>query len=186
MRARAAARRAAVGLAAVVAVLLPGTPVWAHTALVSADPAKDATLARAPSAVTLVFSQSLNPDFTTIVVSDASRRRVPAAPPSIKDGAGTVALSGALTNGAYTVAYRVVSTDGHTVQGSYVFTVADPAQPAAVAPSVAAAAPPAPADRGRPALVLAGLAALAVVLAAAAWWLVMRRRAAAGRPPTPA
>ncbi|GAA0459397.1 hypothetical protein Aca07nite_58880 [Actinoplanes capillaceus] len=125
-------RRLLVAVAAVLAVLAPGTPAWAHVQLVSADPAKGATLTAAPKAVTLEFSQRLNADFTTIVVSDAARQRVAATPATVDDNRGTVTFTAALGNGTYTVAYRVVSADGHTVQGSYPFTLADPGLPAAV------------------------------------------------------
>jgi copper resistance protein C len=183
-----------VALVALAAVLLPGAPAWAHTALVSSAPAKDAALTEAPTTVRLTFSQRLNPDFTTIVVSDAAKHRIPAAPPVIDQATGTVTLSEALTNGSYTVAYRVVSSDGHTVQGSYTFTVADPTQPSATASpapaspapatapatSAAAALPPPDTDSGgMPTGVLIGLGSAGLLLAATALYLYFsgRRRA---------
>ncbi|MGX6607738.1 copper resistance CopC family protein [Micromonosporaceae bacterium Da 78-11] len=174
-------------MAAVLAVLLPGTPAWAHAQLVSADPAKDAALAKAPAAVTLTFSERLNPDFTTIVISDAAKQRVPASTPTIDAVAGSVKLAQPLPNGAYLVAYRVVSVDGHTVQGSYAFTVNDPVQPAAPPPpasavAVADAAPPATSD-GIPTGVLIGLGAAGVLLAVVAAYLFLSaRRRTTGQP----
>ena len=169
--------------AALLAVLLPGTPAWAHTALVSSDPAEDTSLSRAPTAVTLVFSQHLNPGFTTIVLSDAASQRIPASAPAVDDAKGTITVARPLGNGVYTVAYRVVSNDGHTVQGAYTFTVADPAPPAAGAASTAAQpaeAAAGPADSGAvPAVVPIGLAAAGLLLAALAayFYLSSRRRA---------
>jgi hypothetical protein len=181
-------RRLLLVVAAVLVVLAPSAPAWAHAQLVSADPAKDATVAKAPTTVTLVFSEQLNPDFTTIVVSDSARQRIPAGDPVVQGVNGTLTLSQALGNGAYTVAYRVVSNDGHTVQGSYTFTVADPALPAAAAvvPSASAlheaAAPPA-GSGGIPTGVLIGLAALGVVLAGlAAYFYVSGRRRTTASP----
>jgi methionine-rich copper-binding protein CopC len=172
-------RKALAALAAVVIVLLPAAPAWAHAQLVSADPAEDASLARAPASVTLTFSERLNPEFTTIVVSDAARQRIPAAAPTVDAGKGTVSLTQPLSNGAYTVAYRVVSVDGHTVQGSYPFTVADPARPAAAAASQPAVAR---ADRstGISTPVLIGLGSFGVlcVLVVAYLYVSGRRRAA--------
>jgi copper resistance protein C len=168
-------------VAALLAVLLPGTPAWAHTALVSSDPAEDATLTRAPTAVTLVFSQRLNPDFTTIVLSDATAQRIPASKPAIDDVNGTITIGQPLGNGAYTVAYRVVSLDGHTVQGAYTFTVADPALPATTAERAAVTPPPDP--DGIPTPILIGLAVAGVLLAALAayFYLTGRRRTAKGK-----
>jgi len=178
-------RKLLLALGVVLAVLLPGTPAWAHAQLVSSDPVKDAALAKAPTSVALVFSERLNPDFTTIVVSDAAGRRVPASTPAVDAVTGTVTLSQPLGNGVHTVAYRVVSVDGHTVQGSYTFTVTDPALPAAVpassAPGTAAASPAG--SGGIPAAVLIGLGAGGAVLALiAAFLFVTARRRAAVQP----
>jgi methionine-rich copper-binding protein CopC len=177
-------RRLLLAAVALVAVLAPGSPAWAHTSLVSADPPRNATLTRAPAAVRLAFSQRLNPDFTTIVVTDAAKQRIPAGAPVVETVQGTVTFTRPLGNGAYTVAYRVVSADGHTVQGSYPFTVADPTLPAAAAagPSAAGAAPPADTG-GIPAGLVITLVAVGVVLAASAAYLyVSGRRRAAVRP----
>lgn len=168
-------RKALVALAAMLAVLVPGAPAWAHARLLSADPAKDATLAKAPTTVTLTFSARLNPDFATIVVSDAAGRRIPASAPAVDAGVATVTLTPPLTNGLHTVAYRVVSVDGHTVQGSYPVTLADPALPAAGA-SAPTAAPPADSG-GIPTGLLIAPAALGVI--ALLGYVVGRRRAAA-------
>ena len=129
--------------------------------------------------VTLVFSEVLDPEFTTIVVSDAARRPIPASVPAIDTATGTVTLHRPLSNGTYLVGYRVVSVDGHTVPGSYVFTVADPAlPPATTAEGRAAAAPPG--GGGVPAGVLIGLGAAGVVLTLTAIGFVVsgRRRVA--------
>ncbi|MEU4564483.1 copper resistance protein CopC [Actinoplanes sp. NPDC023936] len=113
-------------LAAMLAVLLPGVPAWAHNALTDASPAKNATLAEAPSSVKLKFLQKLDPDYTVISVTDAGKQKVPTSEPKIDGATGSVTFDEPLTNGVYTVAYQVVSTDGHTVKGSYTFTLDDP------------------------------------------------------------
>ncbi|WP_433493470.1 copper resistance CopC family protein [Micromonospora sp. CA-248089] len=129
-------------LAAVLTTMLlvPATPAAAHNSLQEATPARDARLTAAPTQVTLRFMQGLNPSFTTITVSDAGQRKVPTSAPAVDGATGTVTIDEPLGNGTYTVAYRVVSRDGHPVQGSYRFTVADPAAPAPSAP-VSPAAP---------------------------------------------
>ncbi|MCZ7428921.1 copper resistance protein CopC [Micromonospora sp. WMMA1949] len=132
-------------LAAVLTTMLlvPATPAAAHNSLQEATPARDARLTSAPTQVTLRFMQGLNPSFTTITVSDAGQRKVPTSAPAVNGATGTVTIDEPLGNGTYTVAYRVVSRDGHPVQGSYRFTVADPAAPGPSAP-----VSPAPASTG--------------------------------------
>lgn len=161
-------RRLLVAVAVPAAVVLAtGAPAWAHNQLAGSDPAAGATLPAAPRTVTLRFTQQLSPDFTTIAVSDAARRRVPTSAPAISSGTGAVTIDGAMNNGVYTVAFRTVSVDGHTVQGSYTFTVADPARPAAAPP----AAIEEPAEGGGTAgPALAALGAVGAVLAALAVW----------------
>ncbi|MFI1994813.1 copper resistance protein CopC [Actinoplanes sp. NPDC020271] len=165
-----------------LALLVPAAPVSAHTQLLGADPAKDAVLTSAPSTVTLRFSERLNPDFTTIVVSDTARQPVPAARPAVDGGAGTITLGQALVNGVYTVAYRVVSSDGHTVQGSYTFTVADPSLPAAAAPASTALPAAGTTGSGRLALIVAATAGLLLIAVAVYWYA---RRSARPRADAP-
>ncbi|MFI8803631.1 copper resistance protein CopC [Micromonospora chalcea] len=127
-------------------LLVPATPAAAHNSLQEATPARDARLTTAPTQVTLRFLQRLNPAFTTITLRDSTDRQVPASAPAVDGATGTVTIEEPLANGTYTVAYRVVSRDGHPVQGSYRFTVADPAAPPAAAPSPATPSPAASAD----------------------------------------
>ncbi|GAA0486232.1 hypothetical protein Ade02nite_09960 [Paractinoplanes deccanensis] len=166
-------RRLLLTLAVVAAVLLPGAPAWAHNQLSSASPAAGSTVAASPSTVTLRFLETLKPDFTTIVVSDSARAKVPSSAPALRGNTGVVTLTSPLANGVYTVAYRTVSVDGHSVQGSYTFIVDDPAKPAAL---VAAAPASAGGDGGVPFGVLIGVGAAGVLLAAAAVAFGLRRR----------
>ncbi|MFC8848032.1 MULTISPECIES: copper resistance protein CopC [unclassified Micromonospora] len=176
--------RTASALAAVLTVLLlaPASPAAAHNSLLAATPAQDARLTAAPTAVTLRFLERLNPEFTTIVLSDAGRQKVPTGAPAVDGAAGTVTIDQPLANGTYTVAYRVVSTDGHPVQGSYRFTVDDPAAPAASTAAAGTAAPASPVsaagatDDGPSVALLAAGAAVVVAVAGAAVLLFRRRR----------
>jgi copper resistance protein C len=172
-------RRLLLATAAILAVLLPGTPAWAHNALIGSAPAPDATLANAPTGVALEFREHLNPKFTTIVVFDAARQPVPATAPAIVGARGTVTLNGPLGNGRYTVAYRIVSVDGHAAQGAYTFTVADPAQPAAPASQPAGTA-----AAGGGFTIGVGGAVLALAGLAGCLWLItvlLGRRRRSGR-----
>ncbi|WP_412099961.1 copper resistance protein CopC [Micromonospora ureilytica] len=177
-----AVRLGAAALAVLVAVLIPASPAWAHNSLKTATPARDATVPSAPTEVTLEFMQRLDPTFTTIVLSDAAKRRLPTGEPVVTGAKSTVQVTDTLPNGTYTVAYRVVSADGHPVQGSYPFTVADPTSSAAPvanvsasasAPSAAAAVEP---DGGPNAGVLVAGAALVLLVLATAG-LLWRRAA---------
>ncbi|MFG2101149.1 copper resistance protein CopC [Micromonospora echinaurantiaca] len=179
-------------LAAVAMLLVPAAPAAAHNTLKAATPARDARLTTAPTRITLEFMQKLDPAFTTIALSDAAQRAIPASEPAVTGATGTVTIDEPLANGTYTVAYRVVSADGHPVQGSYRFTVADPTAtasapastptttgaPAAGPSSASPAAAFDDADTGPGALALVGGAILLAALAVGAGFLRRRRRAA--------
>ncbi|MGC5032859.1 copper resistance CopC family protein [Micromonospora sp. DT229] len=122
-------------LAATALLVAPATPAHAHNVLRKATPAQDAELTKAPKKITLDFLQKLNPAFTTITLSDADKQPVATSEPEVEGTKGTVTIDSTLPNGVYTVAYRVVSSDGHPVQGSYKFTVADPSATAEPSPS---------------------------------------------------
>ncbi|MFI5889982.1 copper resistance protein CopC [Actinoplanes sp. NPDC051513] len=116
--------RSLAAAAAALVVLLPGTPAWAHNSLVDSSPAANAHLSASPKQVTLRFLQRLSPAGTVIVLADAARRRVPTSAPAVAGATGAVTIARKLASGAYTVAYRVASRDGHVVRGWYGFTVA--------------------------------------------------------------
>ncbi|MCG5449420.1 copper resistance CopC family protein [Micromonospora hortensis] len=178
-----AVRLGAAVLAVLVAVLIPAGPAWAHNSLKTATPARDATVQSAPTEVTLEFMQRLDPAFTTIVLTDAGKRKLPIGEPVVTGAKSTVQVTDTLPNGTYTVAYRVVSVDGHPVQGSYPFTVADPTSSAAPVSNVSASvpAPSAAAAKsgGGPSagvLVAAAALALLVLVTAGLLWRRAARR----------
>ncbi|WP_229402716.1 copper resistance CopC family protein [Micromonospora okii] len=189
MRTRARSTVAGLLAAALSAVVLlvPASPAAAHNSLTSATPAEGARLTTPPKQITLDFVEKLNPAFTTIALSDTAQQEVATGETVVTDARGTVAIDQALGNGTYTVAYRVVSVDGHPVQGSYRFTVADPAAgtgaPATTAPAdVPSAGPTGPtaaapgSDDGPGSLVLVGGGiVLALIIAAGAVALTRRR-----------
>ncbi|MGK5671343.1 copper resistance CopC family protein [Micromonospora sp. URMC 106] len=184
----------AAALAAVALLLVPAAPAAAHNTLRSASPAKEARLATAPTRVTLTFLQKLDPAFTTVALTDAAQERVPTGEPVVTGTTATATIDRPLADGTYTVAYRVVSPDGHPVQGSYRFTVAGPSAsagaavtapssaPAALDPSTTSADPAVASGSrnggaGTPVLVMAA-GVLAVVVGGVAI-LLRRRRASA-------
>jgi methionine-rich copper-binding protein CopC len=129
---------AATLVAAFLAVLVPG-PAWAHNSLTKAEPGRNATLDRAPAGVRLTFLQKVDPEALTITVTDAAQRAVSTGPAGADGRTGSIDFTEPPGNGVYTVTYRVVSLDGHPVQGSYRFTVDDPT--ATPAPSAAPVSP---------------------------------------------
>lgn len=187
-----ASTRLAVALCvALVVLLLPASRAWAHNALRESTPAQGSQSASAPAQVELVFAERLDPKFTTVAVTGTGGTTVTAGKPAVAGTRATQPLTAGLAAGSYTVAYRVVSVDGHPVQGSFTFTITAPpgAAPASAAPtsapapaSTSAASSPSPVAVGnlidggaRTALIVAAVALVAAGLALLLW------RARAGR-----
>ncbi|MEV4626159.1 copper resistance CopC family protein [Micromonospora sp. NPDC049523] len=126
----------AVACATVLAAM--PAPAWAHNELRASNPAKGAQLASAPAQVVLDFAERLNPKFTTVAVTDKAGAVVGAGQPEVSGPRAVQRLRQPLDAGDYTVAYRVVSVDGHPVSGKLTFTVTAP--PPASAPATPSAA----------------------------------------------
>lgn len=131
---RTSLRAAVVVTSVLFAVLLGAPSAQAHSDLESASPAVDGTVEEAPGALELTFTDGVQPGFAQIAVLDPSGTDVTDAEPTVQGDVVTqpVSMGG---GGAYGVSYRIVSADGHTIQGTYGFTftpaavTADPADP---------------------------------------------------------
>jgi len=119
--------RVLAGLAFVL-ILVTALPLnaSAHAALVKSSPARGTTLLQHPQRVELVFSERLEPAYSTVEVVDAANQKVYLQDRSLSTADSrrlTVSLP-PLTAGKYTVRFRVLSVDGHVVQSEFPFTIA--------------------------------------------------------------
>ncbi len=115
----------------------------AHTALVSSDPAEGATVTTVPATVTLSFSEDINPAFATVVINGSDGRNWVTEAAQVAGFQVRVAMQPDAPAGAdYTVAYRVVSADGHPVSGSFTFTIASAPNAVQTSPPSTTAASP--------------------------------------------
>ncbi|MBX6383447.1 MAG: copper resistance protein CopC [Microbispora sp.] len=140
--------------AAIVAALLlcagPALPAQAHTSLKSSDPQKNAQV-KTLEKVTLEFADSVQ--FPVVVVRGEDGKRYEKGAPVVDGPKVTEAVAGPVPPGRYTIAWRVVSPDGHPLEGEIPFTVVgdqslgtatSAAAPDGAASAPAAAAAPAP------------------------------------------
>ncbi len=117
-------RRAIVSvLLAVVAVLLLAAPGSAHAELVQTTPANGQRLETAPAQVTLAFSESVNLLEDGISLLDSHGATVSTPDPSVDGHTVTWPMPKHLRNGPYVVTWRVISADGHPVEGAFSFGV---------------------------------------------------------------
>ena len=128
------AARLAVGLAAMVLVLVAGTGVAsAHASLVSTTPADGQSVPTAPQIVSASFSESISADVGGLTVRNTDGDRVDEGNSSISANTLQVTVPTDLPEGTYIATYRVLSADGHPVSGSWLFGVGTaPVDPSAI------------------------------------------------------
>jgi len=119
---RTFSKRAALALAVVAAPMAAS----AHTHMVSANPAPNATVPAAPKDLQLNFSEAVLPKLSTVQLAQVGGAAVhtgdAVVDPKNKKHV-SVPLHGDLAPGAYKVSWSVVSADSHKMKGDYTFTV---------------------------------------------------------------
>jgi copper transport protein len=116
----------------VLAALLAGirvAPVSAHSVLVRSDPAANAKLPQAPKAISMYFSEPLEPKFSSAKVVDTNGAGHDEGDSRVDAGNSTHMTLDVkpLQPGFYSVLWTTVSkVDGHKLEGSYPFIVLNP------------------------------------------------------------
>ena len=191
---RALGRVLTAAVLAAVALVPAAGAASAHDRLVDSSPSSDQRLDAAPAEIRLDYSDDIMDVGAAVIVADQDGADWATGEPVLDGPTVTVPVDPALPDGAYTVRWRVVSSDGHAISGAIPFTVGDAAAvsaPTATAEPTAAVDPTAadptavdstavdPTEAASPlrtVLIALGGAAVAVGLYALVLWL--RRRAA--------
>lgn len=132
----------------------PVSTAAAHEQLLRADPAAGATVVGPVAVIRLTFSDAISPGFAaaTFAVDDQAARPVSVT----VDGATLTVLPpdpAPATRQRWTLAYRVVSSDGHPIVDQLSFTVTPGGHPTGADASAVGSppAPPAPSPATQPA-----------------------------------
>ena len=112
-------------LAGLLLVVLVPTTVAAHAVLVKSSPARRAVVASPPPRVELVFNERLEPAYSTVSVWTGENRRIDDGKVVIgpEDPRRLTVGMPAVQAGTDTVKFRVLSVDGHIVEGTFPFEV---------------------------------------------------------------
>ena len=164
MRGGSGLRRAVVVvLLAAAAMVGAAGPAFAHSQLVGSDPPDGTSLDAAPTQVALTFNEDMPAGFDVVTVIGPDGKAWQNGQVTTNGPTVSVPVAPLGPAGRYQVGYRVVSGDGHPVEGSTSFTLtkAGPGTP----PAQAAPAAGEPSDGGSP--VWPWIAAAAVAVAAA-------------------
>lgn len=114
------------------ALLLVGGPASAHDQLLSSDPKDGATLDEHPASIALTFSSTPLDTGIEIVVAGPDGATARGQDIQVDDAVVTAQLVDDLPPGKYDVAWHVVSSDGHPIDGEFSYEVEGVAEPTSV------------------------------------------------------
>ena len=145
-------------LGVLIALIVPAGLATAHsTTVTSSDPGDGAILAHSPAQVKAAFADELVTKSSTMIVLDADGKQVSEGQGKVDlndpDHASMLALLPApLPDGAYTVRWHALLTDGDTTDGAFKFAIRVGAPPELATPPATAqpTATPTPAPTSRP------------------------------------
>lgn len=157
--------RAARCLFLLLALALSPTVAFAHAKLIRSQPKANSTSEQAPRLVELWFNEELEPGFNTIEVTDQQGKRLDRGEVTLAEGGKKAQVElQELSAGTYTVVWKALSTDEHTIRGRFTFKVMASAPAAAVSTPAPAETPGTPPQEAQPAAteMSEGSAAMAV------------------------
>ena len=100
--------------------------VFAHAILEKASPAPNSQVKGPPKEIVLTFNERMEGEFYSIKVFNADGDIVTESETQLSiDQKQLSQVLPSLSDGTYTVSYRVLSADGHPIEGSYVFTTGE-------------------------------------------------------------
>ncbi|HEX7530677.1 MAG TPA: copper resistance protein CopC [Pyrinomonadaceae bacterium] len=107
-----------------VAVLLSHSSAFGHARLVQSQPEANSTSKQAPKSVELWFSEELESTVSTIIVTDQNGKHVDKNNVTLAEGNKKLQIDlEDLGSGTYTVEWKALSTDQHTMKGKFTFNV---------------------------------------------------------------
>lgn len=109
------------------------TAASAHAELTGSNPVADSVIGMLPPSVELTFGEPLmvvagSEAANQVTVTNADGKRIDKKTTTVTDRVASVELDTAAGDGKYTVAYRVVSEDGHPIDGKFQFEVSEAAR----------------------------------------------------------
>lgn len=123
-----------------------GGVAQAHSELVSTSPADGAVLDAPPTEVSFTYNEDLLPDFVKFVALDEQGATAELPVTSVEGPTAVVSWPETLPAGAWSIEYRVVSQDGHPINGAISFSYAGTSPSPATSSAVPTSAAPSPAS----------------------------------------
>ena len=182
--------KALAAVAIAISGLLPSQAAFAHAELEASNPEANSVIGSAPGVVSLTFGEKLmvmtgEVAANQVQVTDAGNARVDNGDYQVTGEVLTVSLKPDLADDTYKVTYRVVSEDGHPIEGVLEFDVNAMARSGEATPMAIDDQSPMPvlydapaADAPNGAAIGAGVAVGAVLVGGGMFFLFRRIRGA--------
>lgn len=107
----------------VLATCVGVAPASAHDELLDASPRAGASVSTPPTEVRLVFDEAVLPELSVVRVLAPDGQNLSLGAATVSGTVVTQRTSAAGPAGTYRLAFRVVSGDGHPVEGGWTFSV---------------------------------------------------------------
>lgn len=110
---------------AVLAILGAATPAAAHNSLIGSTPLDGSSVASGPTQIELKFDQPVQSGqgFNSVAVIGPNNDHWEGGPAQVDSNVVTAPVRELGPAGTYTVGYRILSADGHSVSGELKFTL---------------------------------------------------------------
>ncbi|WP_162891096.1 copper resistance CopC family protein [Aeromicrobium sp. A1-2] len=105
------------------------SPASAHSSLVRSSPAEGAVLPTAPRSITLEFNEKVSKIAPAIVLRNDAEAVISSRPPTVGRTTISSTVPTGLPDGSYSIVWRVVSDDGHPIQGVIRFVIGHASDP---------------------------------------------------------
>jgi copper transport protein len=130
-------------LVSIILLAFSTSTALAHANLSRSDPAANASLDTAPVEIRLWFTEPLEAEFSRFMLIDSSGAMIqtPESQVDTSDPTQLLMRPGELAEGLYTVSWRVLSTDGHTTEGSFAFGIGVAVAARVTPPTISEAVP---------------------------------------------
>jgi methionine-rich copper-binding protein CopC len=121
-------------------LLLPGAAL-AHSRLEQSVPAADSVLDNSPSVIEMTFNTKIE-KLSSFKLLDENGEQVETERTEVDNDTLSGKVKEPLGNGTYTVDWTIIGADGHTINGSYAFTVNAAVQEETATPEAAPSSEP--------------------------------------------
>jgi methionine-rich copper-binding protein CopC len=158
-------------------LMLPAIAAHAHATLQSSDPANGSVVADVPAQIGLTFDHTPLALGSVIRVEDATGTDRADGPVAVVDNHVTQAIKAGAPESQYTVTWRVASSDGHAIEGTFAFTAGTANATTGASVSAVPAGTTTDTGAGVPTgMIVAGAVALLLIIALARLALAVKRR----------